>query len=218
MRRTLRRCTRLNSARHPLRASACSSGLARWWASSRACRGSSKRECRRPDGKPAAAPSPALKDILSLSAGERDGVRASRPHSNPAAPPPMRAKLTLQLLNLLELPGLGLRGVVAVEGVAAADEAVAGAGGAVAKGAADRFGGEGPLPYRIGQYARVGEHHPAESNAIGPAITHDVLRDVRQIFLQVAVGGADQQEARRRAGLELANRIDLPGYADQRVF
>ena len=67
----------------------------------------------------------------------------------------VRGPSRLGLLNLLELLGLGFRGVIAVEGVAATDQAVARAGGAVAEGAADGFGGEGPLPYRIGQYPRV---------------------------------------------------------------
>src|ERR1035437_9241467 len=93
----------------------------------------------------------------------------------------VRGPSRLGLLDLLELLGLGFRGVIAVEGVAAADQAVARAGGAVAKGAADGFGGEGPLPYRIGQYSRVGEHHPSESNAVSPAITDDVLCHVRQV-------------------------------------
>ena len=62
------------------------------------------------------------------------------------------------LLDCLELLGLGFVGVVAVEGIATADQAVARSGGAIAEGAANGFGREGPLPYRIRQYARVGQH------------------------------------------------------------
>jgi hypothetical protein len=48
-RRTLRGCTRRNSAWCPS-ASACSCGRARWWTGSRAWRGCSRRGCLPPDG------------------------------------------------------------------------------------------------------------------------------------------------------------------------
>src|SRR5439155_9186871 len=41
---------------------------------------------------------------------------------------------------------------------------------------------------------------------------------VREIFLEVAVGGTDDDYARRRGGLELSHHFDLARDADERIF
>ena len=51
-----------------------------------------------------------------------------------------------------------------------------------------------------------------------PAVANDVLRDVRQILLQVAISGADQHETLRRTRFELSHDIDLPGDAHQWIL
>ena len=52
----------------------------------------------------------------------------------------------------------------------------------------------GRLRDRVGGQLRIGQHHAAEADDVGPAVAHDVLRHVRQVFLQVTVGGADEEQ------------------------
>src|ERR1022692_2136047 len=129
--------------------------------------------------------------MRSAECGVRNGHRTGALES---AQRSELSDLRLTFLDCLELLRLRFGGVVAVQRVAAADQPVARGRGAIAKGAAYGFGREGPLPYRIRQYPRVGQHHAPDPDEVGPVVAQDMLRHVWQVFLQVAVSGADQQQ------------------------
>lgn len=118
-------------------------------------------------------------------------VKAANPSLGfliPFTHPPSRPDLLLELLQLLKLR---LGGVILVQRIAAADHSVARRGRAIAERAANEFRRQRAFLHRIGQNRRVRQDHPAKANDVHPAIAHDVLRDVRQVFLQITVGGAD---------------------------
>src|SRR5437763_391944 len=60
--------------------------------------------------------------------------------------------------------------------------------------------------------------HSPQADQVSPIVPNDMLGDVREIFLQITVTGADQKKILRRSGFELAHRIDLTGNSNQRVF
>src|SRR5689334_13549053 len=99
-------------------------------------------------------------------------------------------------LDFFQLLKLGLGAVVAVEGIAATDQAIARRGGAIAEGAADELGREHPLRERVGENVRIAEHDPANADNVGPAVAHDVLPHMGQIFLKIAVAGPYDRQLR----------------------
>ena len=73
-----------------------------------------------------------------------------------------------------------------VERVATRWKTVARGGGAVAEGAADEFVLERIFRRRVGGHVPVAQHHAAEADDIDPAFADDGLRDVGEVFLQIA--------------------------------
>src|SRR2546428_746106 len=96
-----------------------------------------------------------------------------------------------RLLDLLQLLKLRLCGVILVERVTTADEAVARSGRAITESAADKLPLQFALRHRVSEDVRISQRHPTQANHVRPSVANDILRHVRQVFLQVTVGGAD---------------------------
>ena len=103
-----------------------------------------------------------------------------------------------RLLDFPQLLELRFARVILVERVAAADEAVARRGGAIAERAADGFLFQGALLHCVCDNRGIGQRHAAQADQVRPAVADHELGNVRQILLQVTVGGAhDYQIALR---------------------
>jgi hypothetical protein len=100
----------------------------------------------------------------------------------------LSADLFLDFFEGLEF---GFGGIVLVEGVAAADETVAGGGGAIAEGAADEFFVESAFGNGLGEDGGVAEGDAAKCHHVGPALTDKGLGDVGEEFLGVTVGATE---------------------------
>ena len=92
-------------------------------------------------------------------------------------------------------------GVKVVQGKATADQAVAGRARAITERAANGLGVERPFLQRVGQDRWIGQKHAAQANRIGPTVADHVLCHVRQVFLEVAVGRANDHRDRYRVKL-----------------
>jgi len=68
------------------------------------------------------------------------------------------------------------------------------------------------LRNRVRQNRRVGQDHPAQADDVGPALAHDVLGDMRQILLQIAVTGADEDETLWRSRFDWRTTLILPRH------
>src|SRR5262249_36090367 len=121
-------------------------------------------------------------------------------------------------LHFLQLLELRFRAVIFIQRITAADHSISWASRTITEGAADRFGRQSALFNRICQDAWIRQHHPPEPDDIRPTIPHDILRDVRQVLLQITITGADQDKVPGRARFDFADDVDLPRDPDQRIF
>ena len=76
------------------------------------------------------------------------------------------------LFDFFEGFSFGFRGIVFVEGIAAADEAIAGSGGAIAERAADCFRIHYALVDRVGENRWIGESHAAKADKVDGALAN----------------------------------------------
>ncbi len=123
----------------------------------------------------------------------------------------------MRFLDLLELGGVFEFLVVLVERVAAGAQAVARGGGAIAERAADETLFDRALFRGVGENAGVGQDDAADADNVDMPVAEIVLRDVREIFLQVGVAGADEDEL-GELGFEFLHDIDLARDGDERIF
>ena len=98
-----------------------------------------------------------------------------------------RPNFFLPFLQLLEL---GFGGIIFIQWIAAGNQAVAGRCGAITEGAADLLRCDPPGFHRFSEHVWITQDHAAQSDHVRPAVAHDGLRNVRQVFLQVAISGA----------------------------
>src|SRR5919109_1128565 len=116
--------------------------------------------------------------------------------------------------------------VMLVQRITAADQTVARRGCAITESAADGFFLEHALFEGVGEDVRISEGHAAQTDHVRPAMAHHVLRDVREVFLEVGVSRADEDWHRisdfgfriSDLILNLAHHSDLARHADQRVL
>ena len=104
-----------------------------------------------------------------------------------------------------------------IQRVAAADQAVARAGGAVAECAADALGRQRAVGHRVGEHVRVTQNHPPQSDNIDPPFADEALRHVRQKILQVAVGAPGNGEVGGCRLAELSDDLNLPLNINKRI-
>ena len=156
--------------------------------------------------------------VAGEGGGRRVGADGSVRSSLPARSGPG------PLFDRLQLLELGLGAVMFVERIAAADEPVPRGRCAIAKGATDEFRVHGLPGHDIRQRGWVRQDHPAETDHVRPPLLENGLRHMRQILLQIAVGGADHQRSGPRPSapvemrLHLADDLDLACHPDKRVF
>ena len=115
-----------------------------------------------------------------------------------------RPDLFLHVLQLLELR---FGRVVFVEGIAAGNHPVARRGGAIAERAADQFIRQRAFLHGFGEHVGITQHHAPQAHHVHPTIAHDVLRDVRQVFLQVAVRACLKKKMIRNRGVSVENKL-----------
>src|SRR5207302_2175865 len=111
-----------------------------------------------------------------------------------------------RLLDFPQLLGLRFARVILVERVTAADQAVARRGGAIAERAADGFLFQRALLHCVGDNRGIGQRHAAQADQVRPAVADDELCNVRQILLQVTVGGAHDYQIELRRNVETLKR------------
>ena len=87
--------------------------------------------------------------------------------------------------------------VVSVERIAAGGQAVARGGCAIAEGAADELVLEGLSLRSVEKDRWIGENHASEAGEVDPAFADGGLGDVGKEILEVAVGGAGDDEVRK---------------------
>jgi len=90
-----------------------------------------------------------------------------------------------------------------------------GGGRAIAERSANGFRRQRALFDSISQNARVREDHPPKPDDIGPAIAHDILRDMGQVLLQITVAGPYQDKVLRRARFNFPHDVNLARHTDQ---
>ena len=96
------------------------------------------------------------------------------------------------LLHFLQLRELRLGGIIFIQRITAGDHSVARRGGAIAERTADQFVRQRTFLHRFRQHVRIAQDHTPQAHHVRPTVAHDVLRHVRQVFLQVAVSRADE--------------------------
>ena len=105
-----------------------------------------------------------------------------------------------------------------VERVAAAGQAVARGGCAVAERAANRPRVDGAGRHGVEQKFRIREGHATDADDVGPLSAHGGLSDVGEVILQVGVAGADEDHRWRRLAFDDAQGVQLAGDVDQRIM
>src|SRR6185295_16224751 len=105
-----------------------------------------------------------------------------------------------------------------VERITATHQAVSWSRCAITESPADRFGRQRSFFNGVGEHGRIRQRHSAQANHIGPSVSHNILSDVRQVFLEIAISGTHKNKILGSVSLELSDNIDLPRDTYQRVF
>lgn len=103
----------------------------------------------------------------------------------------MLFRLCLGLLDFLQFGSIFEIFIEIVERVTTGAQAVARRGGAVAKSAADETRFQFSFRCGVGKHGWIRKHRTTEANRIDVSVAHVKFRDVREIFLQVGISGAD---------------------------